>query len=214
MSLPIGFKHSDATLEKMSKFHRANPVRHWLGKKMSQGTKAKISFSNSGEKNHFYGKKHSQEALAKMRKPHKKMTETTLLLLKGRGAGRVFSTAHRKKLSDTHLRNREKHPMWKGGITPLVRVIRKCIETRLWRESVFKRDNYTCQMCYARGGILHADHMKAFSVIFAENKITSYEIARNCKELWDINNGRTLCKPCHKKTPTWGRNLSRDAVII
>lgn len=25
-----------------------------------------------------------------------------------------------------------------------------------------------------------------------------------CEELWDLNNGRTLCIDCHKKTETWG----------
>ena len=24
------------------------------------------------------------------------------------------------------------------------------------------------------------------------------------KKLWDINNGRTLCRDCHMKTDTWG----------
>ena len=26
----------------------------------------------------------------------------------------------------------------------------------------------------------------------------------DCEELWNINNGRTLCIQCHKLTDTWG----------
>lgn len=40
-----------------------------LGKKASNETKKKMSESHSGEKNHFYGKKHSDETLNKTRKP-------------------------------------------------------------------------------------------------------------------------------------------------
>lgn len=54
-------------------------------------------------------------------------------------------------------------------------------------------------MCNIRGGKLEADHCpKSFSEIFRENKIQSLEDALNCEELWDINNGRTLCKNCHR----------------
>ncbi len=35
--------------------------------------------------------------------------------------------------------------------------------------------------------------------IFYENKINNLEQAIDCSEFWDINNGRTLCKSCHKK---------------
>ncbi|MFA5937105.1 MAG: hypothetical protein WC822_04480 [Candidatus Paceibacterota bacterium] len=30
-----------------------------------------------------------------------------------------------------------------------------------------------------------------------------YEKAMSFNPLWDIDNGRTLCKECHKKTPTY-----------
>ena len=29
------------------------------------------------------------------------------------------------------------------------------------------------------------------------------EKAKKCKELWDINNGETLCIACHKKTDSY-----------
>ena len=37
---------------------------------------------------------------------------------------------------------------------------------------------------------------------YIENK----EQARNCDALWDMENGRTLCISCHRKTDTYGGN--------
>lgn len=83
---------------------------------------------------------------------------------------------------------------WKGGITPQNARIRTSLEYRLWRESVFKRDNYTCIWCGVRSGngkaiILHADHIKPFA-LFPEFRFA-------------IDNGRTLCAECHKTTDTY-----------
>jgi hypothetical protein len=41
----------------------------------------------------------------------------------------------------------EKHYAWKGGVTPIYKVIRKSAEYKLWRKAVFARDNYTCIWC-------------------------------------------------------------------
>ena len=96
------------------------------------------------------------------------------------------------------------HPNWKGGITSLITKIRGSREYVIFRTNVFIRDNYTCQMCSRRGCRLNADHIKPFSKIMKEYNITSIESAFSCDELWDMNNLRTLCEPCHKKTDTYG----------
>jgi len=62
-------------------------------------------------------------------------------------------------------------------------------ENKQWTKQVFERDNYTCQFCKKRGGKLQADHIKPYSK-FPEIR-------------WDLDNGRTLCIPCHKTTDTY-----------
>lgn len=83
--------------------------------------------------------------------------------------------------------------------------LRKCLKYRQWRCDVFERDNYTCQFCWVRGGRLQVDHIKPFWMIIHENLVDSFEKGLLLEELWNINNGRTLCENCHKKTDTYLR---------
>jgi len=89
-------------------------------------------------------------------------------------------------------------PNWKGGITPLVLQIRKHFKYRQWRSDIFTRDDFICQECGINGGMLHAHHIKPFSSIIQYYEITTLEEALECDELWNINNGVTLCKKCHR----------------
>ena len=98
----------------------------------------------------------------------------------------------------------KKHPNWKGGITSLTRLVRRSFQYRQWRSDIFTRDDFTCQICGERGGKIVADHIKAFNLIWEENNIKTFEESLNCEELWNINNGRTLCKNCHGKTENYG----------
>lgn len=57
-------------------------------------------------------------------------------------------------------------------------------EYREWRKNVFKRDDYTCQICGKRGGKLNAHH-----IIRYRNSVENRT---------NIDNGITLCESCHK----------------
>jgi hypothetical protein len=92
---------------------------------------------------------------------------------------------------------------WKGGITPLYRTIRTMSKYKHWRETIIQRDNHTCILC---GSLekLEVDHIKSLFEMLQENNITDTTQANNCIILWDIDNGRTLCHGCHKKTDNYG----------
>ena len=79
---------------------------------------------------------------------------------------------------------------FKGGVGTERHKLMQQKEYILWRIAVFTRDDYTCQMCHERGGKLEADHIKPWSL---------YPELR-----YAIDNGRTLCKSCHRNTETWG----------
>jgi hypothetical protein len=94
-------------------------------------------------------------------------------------------------------------PWNKGkGNKSLAQRIRSSLKYKQWRSDVFQRDGWTCQTCGALGCKLEAHHKKKLSQILKDNNIKTIEEAMNCKELWDINNGVTLCKPCHDLTKT------------
>jgi len=78
---------------------------------------------------------------------------------------------------------------WQGGITEESRLIRESLKYRTWRKAVYERDNYACVWC-GNKGYLNADHIKPFKL---------YPELR-----FNLNNGRTLCIDCHKKTDTYG----------
>lgn len=84
----------------------------------------------------------------------------------------------------------ENSHFWKGGLTEVSRIQRNSADYDNWRKSVFDRDCYTCQSCGQLGGKLCADHIKEWSL---------YPALR-----FDIDNGRTLCFPCHQKTENFG----------
>lgn len=122
------------------------------------------------------------------------------------GIGRVCSEESRIKHSES-LRG-AKSPYWEGGITPLNLAIRRTYKYRQWRSDVFTRDDFSCQECFKKGVYIEADHINPFCLILKKNNIKSVDEALACEELWDINNGRTLCKNCHSKTETYKKKAT------
>lgn len=99
----------------------------------------------------------------------------------------------------------EKNPRWLGGKTKLSAVIKNSGRYSAWRLAIYVRDGFQCQECgIGREGHLNCDHIYPFSALLRDHSITTFEQASSCEALWDITNGRTLCHPCHRKTPTYG----------
>ena len=82
----------------------------------------------------------------------------------------------------------ENNPMWCGGDSDKER---RNSQYKNWRIDVFKRDDFTCQDCGYRNGDgtvrkdLNAHHIVRW--------IDSIELR------YEIDNGMTLCVPCHIK---------------
>ena len=82
-------------------------------------------------------------------------------------------------------------------------LIRKTKEYLDWKAQIFVRDDRKCTICDSTKSI-EADHIVPFSTLLKDNDIKSVEDAIACEELWDVDNGRTLCHECHRKTDTYG----------
>lgn len=126
-------------------------------------------------------------------------------------AGKKLSPDHYNRLKNAGFfkpKFGDKSGNWKGGKTNLGIAIRTTSQYKNWRKSVFERDGYKCVNCggrHTKGDRrqLHCHHIIPFYKILLENNIKSLEDARNCKQLWDVDNGQTLCIPCHKQTDSY-----------
>lgn len=80
----------------------------------------------------------------------------------------------------------ENHWNWQGGVSR-ENHRRETPEYIEWREEVYKRDHFTCQDCDKHCGSnnIVAHHIKSYA---------EYPELR-----FDIDNGVTLCRSCHKK---------------
>lgn len=147
----------------------------------------------------------------------KKLSATHVKNLISSHKSKPSSFLGRKHTKKSKMKNRlahlgEKSSLWKGGTSKLTALIRGSFQYRLWRSDVYTRDNFTCQECFTKSGcgrtvVLNADHIKSLAEIKEQYSIKTMEEALNCEELWNINNGKTLCIDCHKKTSTYaGRN--------
>jgi hypothetical protein len=87
------------------------------------------------------------------------------------------------------------HWNWQGGSTEKNRKERNSLQARMWKRAVWERDNWTCQCCGDRSGnghtvFLEAHHIKTWCL---------YPELR-----YEVTNGITMCKHCHKKTDNFG----------
>jgi hypothetical protein len=164
----------------------------------SKEHRLKIGLSKRGN-TYMRGKKMSDESKEKMR-----------IAANGhhRGIGHEVSEETRKKISLAQVGKRtgSDNNFWKGGKTPLSRSIRTSFQYRQWRSDVFTRDEFTCCECGVVGSRkLVAHHIEPFNILLDKYNIRSLQDSSDCDELWNINNGMTLCCDCHYKTDSYGQ---------
>lgn len=182
--------------EKISK----NNARYWLGKKQSSEVIEKRISQIRGEKNGMWIDGRSLARKGKKEKyiPTKEHKKKIGITMKGRKylnrkSPPPFTEEHRKNLKENNphywlnkrnpLLTGNKNPNWKDGITPENMKERGSLDYKLWRKSVFERDNFTCQKYGISGGELNAHHINNFSD-FPELRFA-------------IDNGITLSKKAH-----------------
>lgn len=203
----LGRKHTPETKEKLRVLG--------TGRKYSDESKAKKSLS-------LKGRKHSPERcraisiaksgkhLSYKRKSPPPVSEETREKIRQTGTGRVFSAESRAKKSAS-LKGRSFSPQHVESLRRRVKrgseshmyidgrwlenanerqIALNSAEYRSWRLNVFRMDNFCCQLCGARNVRLQADHIVPWS--------------KSVELRYSVDNGRTLCIPCHINTPTYG----------
>jgi 5-methylcytosine-specific restriction endonuclease McrA len=124
---------------------------------------------------------------------------------------RVFCSRSCAKKEENNLN-------WKGenANRRLQTMVRTMKESKVWKKNILERDNYTCQECNIKGAHFHIHHKTPLALIIKKHNLKITTDARKCSELWDEDNGITLCIECHKKTDTYMKSdfIRKDNLII
>jgi hypothetical protein len=201
------YKYSEERRRHMSEARKKNGTSsaqyahlHAMHKINSLTGRTKRPFYPTGKDHYLFGKHHTEESKLKLKIANKGHAPPN--------KGLPMSEEQKKKLSIAKIGKPagckgkprpsvqgEKHWNWRGGASTINELFRTSLEYKLWRESVFKRDSFTCQECKQVGGTLHVHHIKPFS--------THPELRTA------IDNDITLCKKCHIATPTYAGKMMK-----
>jgi len=102
-----------------------------------------------------------------------------------------MSKAMKGKHTSPATQFKKGHIGYKGGYidgrTPEMELLRHSLEYTIWRNEVYKRDNWTCRICgkKCKAKDIIAHHLQLFSE-FPELRFV-------------VDNGITLCRSCHLK---------------
>jgi hypothetical protein len=123
-------------------------------------------YDKSGENNPMFGKEHS---------------DNTKQLIRD-SANERWSNLEERILASCRKLGISRED-WTGFAATEYQQIRNSPEYKQWRTSVYKRDNYTCQICGQYSGELNGHHI--------------YKVSNYPDLIFEINNGITLCYDCH-----------------
>jgi 5-methylcytosine-specific restriction endonuclease McrA len=137
--------------------------------------------------------------------------------------GKLLSEGHKKKLKENHVGMTGKHHSLKTRQiismcvtkenkftcfkTKLYAAIRNSQKYKEWRLNIFKRDKFICKNCNEPGKYLNPHHIVPLYLLIKKFDIKTVDDAIICNNLWDIDNGITLCKDCHHLTDTFGAKV-------
>jgi 5-methylcytosine-specific restriction endonuclease McrA len=193
-TIPPNTKGKVMVQEQKDKIRQSN-----LGKKVTEETKIKMANAKIGTVGYWKGKNRNTKTNKKISETLKQKNSKKPDFNKKCVVCESIITLKNKNLLDKkkfcsnvckfESNKGENSYAWKGGKTEQSKLIRQSKEYKLWRSAVFARDNYTCIWCFSKIEI-QADHIKPFA---------HYPELR-----FAIDNGRTLCRDCHRTTDTWG----------
>jgi hypothetical protein len=154
----------------------------WLGRHHSEKTKKKMSENRKGKKKATRTYEHRLH-LSLANKGQKAWSKGLSL----GSTGKHHSPEWKRGMSEK-MKGKKSH-LYKDGLSLTRKKGRdlsmRNIEYKIWRSAVFQRDNYTCIWCGDnKGHNLEADHIQTYAK-YPELRLS-------------IDNGRTLCKKCHK----------------
>ena len=174
------------------------------GSQISSETRKKMCKAQKGNKNPNFGKHFSKEVKQKISDSEKgkHISNDHKIKISESNKRRIYSKETRKKLSEGQ--RGEKGSNWKGGITPLAKLIRHSAKYVQWRQDCFIRDNFSCKKCGQEGRNLNVHHKKPFFKLIQEASyyiplFPLYDACMLYAPLWNLANGITLCTECHKK---------------
>ena len=195
MPLPKDKTKIEEYKKRLSEIAKAKGYGKWMkGRHLSKETKKKLSrigkqIGNTPEERERRSKRAKKLGVGKWMKGRK---NTPFLLeakkeakrRKGKTYKQIYGDRAKEEALKRKLSNRKR---WvgkrKANLRPKHNSDYRYTE---WRDKVFKRDNYTCQICFKKGGYLEAHHIKPW--------------AKYPKLRYKVSNGLTVHKgECHKK---------------
>jgi len=126
--------------------------------------------------------------------------------------GSLYNKAKRCLSCSKDFQKDENHPNWKGGVSSLEGLVYVMLRP-VWGKPIMKRDNYTCRDCGSNKGYKEVHHVRLLTQIRDEVRGKHPEldisIPSDKKKLailivnkHKLEDGKTVCKSCHKKIHT------------